>query len=394
MVWGCTYLDLRYGGAELVHFKRSIRDAPMCGSPRNVPAPGPLPPPGTLPPIPDNIESSIGLQLLGLLLNFMLYGILALQIYIYHTSFPLDNRKIKWLDHHERRRGRVQLFRERLAEPGIIPIYTPIMGSVIAFMVQFLDHQAVRVVAVGYYRYGNARFRYASLHVAEHGAILLVKDIQAGLAHNQTLLVYVKPLGTFLWLIGDAIADVLIASVVSLLLLKAKNRQHSQTNDAVLHIVRMTIETNALSTAIAIIRPCSSLQMRRGRYSYALRWKSGRCQSYPLSALLMLMWRSYSNILLLTFNNRDALSRRMDSSDSRSFPSHCTPIWRPAVTFCAGLNPEEFLEDTTPFATEISTWISIIKQSSTMTDSDAITRLDEGGYGGMKVPAAFVQILR
>ncbi|KAF8890235.1 hypothetical protein CPB85DRAFT_1441242 [Mucidula mucida] len=167
-------------------------------------APGPLPPPVLFLPFLTTSSPGtpfyIGLQLLGSLLNFMLYGILALQIYIYHTSFP-------------RTIGRLNGW--RLAEPGIIPIYTPIMGSVIAFMVQFLDHQAVRVVAVGYYRYGNARFRYASLHVAEHGvclqisvvqaasgfvggvrAILLVKDIQAGLAHNQTLLVYVKPLGT------------------------------------------------------------------------------------------------------------------------------------------------------------------------------------------------------
>ncbi|KAF8904514.1 hypothetical protein CPB85DRAFT_1437809 [Mucidula mucida] len=343
-------------------------------------APGPLPPPGTLPPIPDNIESIIGPQLLGSLFNFTLYGILALQVYIYHTSFPQDNRKIKWLVYFvfafetaQTIMNGVDVFNSFargfgnlliIAEPGISPIYTPIMGSVIAFMVQIFFSYRIWIIKRSVW-WLSATIATISLVQAASGfvggvrAILLVKDIQAGHAHNQTLLVY-------MWLIGDAVADVLIAGVMSVLLLKAKSRQHSQTNDAVSRIVRMTIETNALSTAIAVISLVLFATDEKGTFFI--------CPT-------MVLGKIYSNTLLLTFNNRNALSRRMGSSGSSGLPSYRTPVSRPAVPFCAGLNPEESFEDTTTFATEIS----IIKQSSTMTDSDAVTRLDEGGYGGMKV---------
>jgi hypothetical protein len=82
--------------------------------------------------------------------------------------------------------------------------------------------------------------------------------------HNRTVFVYT-------WLIGDVVADVLIATIMTYLvcgiflspavmitdlyfqLLRATHKQQNQTSDIVKRIVRLTIETNTLSSVVAIV---------------------------------------------------------------------------------------------------------------------------------------------
>ncbi|KAJ7151140.1 hypothetical protein C8R46DRAFT_1229413 [Mycena filopes] len=48
-----------------------------------------------LPPIPPNIGSITASQLIGSLLTFYLFGVLSVQVYVYHACFPKDKVSIK-----------------------------------------------------------------------------------------------------------------------------------------------------------------------------------------------------------------------------------------------------------------------------------------------------------
>ncbi|KAF9025658.1 hypothetical protein BDZ89DRAFT_70886 [Hymenopellis radicata] len=219
-----------------------------------------VPPAGALPPIPDNIENAIGPQLLGTFFNFTLYGVLAVQVYIYHLAFPNDNVKIKGLVYFVLAFETAQTIMNGVdafnsfargfgnlliaGDPGISPVYTPIMGSIIAFVVQMFFCYRIYIIR------NTAWWLSAGIAIAVCGfvggvrSMLLVDDIKAGHTHGQTTLVY-------LWLVGDAVADVAIALSMSFFLLTS--RKSRQTYDVVAKIVTLTIETNVATSVVAII---------------------------------------------------------------------------------------------------------------------------------------------
>ncbi|KAF9018690.1 hypothetical protein BDZ89DRAFT_959871, partial [Hymenopellis radicata] len=100
--------------------------------------------------------------LLGTLFNWALYGIVAVQVYIYHLSFPKDNIKIKCLVYFvlafetaQTIMNGVDVFNgfargfgdmAIIGNPGISPVYTPVMGSIIAFVVQMFFCYRILVI--------------------------------------------------------------------------------------------------------------------------------------------------------------------------------------------------------------------------------------------------------
>ncbi|KAJ7448019.1 hypothetical protein FB451DRAFT_768010 [Mycena latifolia] len=103
-------------------------------------------------PIPPNIGSIAASQLIGSLLNYLFYGILAVQVYVYRLSFPNDKAGIKWMvyiiflvETVATALNGVDVYYWfaagfgdilRFAQPRISPFYTPILGSVMALVVQ------------------------------------------------------------------------------------------------------------------------------------------------------------------------------------------------------------------------------------------------------------------
>ncbi|KAJ6583098.1 hypothetical protein DFH09DRAFT_911809, partial [Mycena vulgaris] len=100
--------------------------------------------------------------LIGSLLNFCLYGVLAVQVVVYRLSFPNDTPSIKWLVY-------TVFFLEtimtamngadvyywfasgfgdvlRLAGPALSAFYTPIMGSIMAFIVQVFFSYRIYII--------------------------------------------------------------------------------------------------------------------------------------------------------------------------------------------------------------------------------------------------------
>ncbi|KAJ7888083.1 hypothetical protein B0H14DRAFT_2337328, partial [Mycena olivaceomarginata] len=114
--------------------------------------------------------------LIGSLLNFSLYGVLAVQVYVYRLTFPHDKRSIKWLIYSvfslqtaltavngadiyywfAAGFGDVVEF----SQPRFSPFYTPVAGSAMALIVQtffcypHLHHRAEIALALHRYYFG------------------------------------------------------------------------------------------------------------------------------------------------------------------------------------------------------------------------------------------------
>jgi len=222
------------------------------------------------------------------------------QVYVYRLSFPNDKASIKWLVYLVFLTETVLTalngvdmytwfaagFGDLLTfmKPLISPAYTPIMGSVMALVVQLffcyriyiIKRQAlplcIFIALVSFLQCAGGMGGGISAYVA------------SDTKHDSMRVIFV-----YLWLIGDVIADVFIAGTMTFLLLKASRQQHKQTNDIVKRIVRLTIETNGLSTVIAIL---------------SLILFYGTPNTTYFIAPTMVLAKLYANTLLVTFNNR------------------------------------------------------------------------------------------
>ncbi|KAF7349283.1 hypothetical protein MSAN_01717800 [Mycena sanguinolenta] len=251
-------------------------------------------------PVPPNIAQITASTLIGSLLNYCLYGVLAVQVYVYRLSFPNDKPAIKWMVYtiflvetvmtalngvdvyhwFSEGFGNVVEF----SKPLISPAYTPMMGGLMALVVQWFFCYRIYII------------RKEAIYVC--GFIALVSLLQAaggmggGISsylsdnevhdHNRQIFVY-------MWLIGDVVADVFIATVMTYLLTSATRQQHKQTNDIVKRIVRLTIETNLASTVVAIL---------------SLILFYGQPNTTYFVCPTMVLAKLYANTLLVTFNNR------------------------------------------------------------------------------------------
>lgn len=93
-----------------------------------------------------------------------------------------------------------------------------------------------------------------------------------------------------LWLGGSALADTLIAIIMTFLLLRSRTRLHEQTDNVLVRIVRLTVETNTVTASVAIaVLVCLLAIPHNPSISMA--------PAYALGKL-------YSNTLLAVFNNR------------------------------------------------------------------------------------------
>ncbi|KAJ7057815.1 hypothetical protein C8F01DRAFT_1256431 [Mycena amicta] len=259
-------------------------------------------PSGTAPiviPIPPNIGDIAGSQLIGSLLNYMLYGCLAVQVYVYRLSFPNDKGSIKALtvltalngvdvyDWFARGFGDLIEF----SKPLISPAYTPIIGSLMALVVQVFFCYRIYII------------KRQALPFCIF--ISVVSLMQAA---------------------GGVGGDVLIASTMTYLLLKAGQQQHKQTNDIVKRIVRLTIETNSASTVIAIL---------------SLILFFGAPNTTYFIAPTMVLAKLYANTLLVTFNNRAFIHNNNANSHGASvndsYQSRSRGGTHKSMPFSAGL---------------------------------------------------------
>ncbi|TFK36246.1 hypothetical protein BDQ12DRAFT_725284 [Crucibulum laeve] len=251
--------------------------------------------------IPPDIVLLTAPQLLGVMFNWGLWGILTVQVYLYHLCFN-DSWRIKTLVYGlyvleclQTALSSADIFHwfafgwgrlEILADPYVNPIDLPLMAGVIALIVQL--YFTWRIWVLG--RSAILTVFIAAVSLTQAGAGIAAGIMAMQIGDLRALQDLVAPK---IWLAGAALSDTLIAAAMTYFLVRARNNSHvPKTNFILKRIITLTIETNSLSASVAIIT--LALFIKYPGNSLFL------CPPYALGKL-------YSNTLLVIFNNRMAM---------------------------------------------------------------------------------------
>ncbi|KAI9445947.1 hypothetical protein H4582DRAFT_517421 [Lactarius indigo] len=252
--------------------------------------------------------------LLGPLFNWGLYGVLCVQIYVYSYNFPKDRRSVKFiayfvflLDTAQTALTGADIYYwfvdgfgdvERLARSHFSPIDSPIMTTVISSMVQ------------GYFCYRIWVLNKQSLWICLIIVVSAVTQVVAAIWLGTTSLIagkyVVSKTGVYLWSIPSALADILIAVAMTLLVWyhsgymplhyvdrapfgQLRVASGNFSNFVLIRVVRLTIETNTLTAALAIM--------------ILVLYASFPNELYYMY-LTKVIGKVYSNTLLVSLNNR------------------------------------------------------------------------------------------
>ncbi|KAJ7493150.1 hypothetical protein B0H11DRAFT_2005112 [Mycena galericulata] len=288
----------------------------------------------SLPPIPPNIASLTTPLLLGELLGAYLFGILTIQLYLYHLTFPRDATYLKILVYsvflldlastlmcigdvyHWFGAG----FGNLLAVDDVFlsAFDTPMIGSFLAAIVQCFYC----------YRLWTLNKRLAPLCIlvgliaGAQAVTGLYAAIVAHIAKTFSNATAKAQPAIYVVFIGAAVADVLIATSMTILLLTSRKTAHGQTSFIIQKIINLTVETNILSSTLAVLTVILLVAFPNTNYF--------TCPSIILGKI-------YSNSLFLMLNNRKYMSdthasntvnsgsRRMNMSKFRAASKRSDP---------------------------------------------------------------------
>ncbi|KAG5634489.1 hypothetical protein H0H81_001776 [Sphagnurus paluster] len=275
----------------------------------------------TLPEMIQIVLPLTGPQLLGQLFNYALFGVLAMQVYLYTITFPRDNPKVKalvyvifLLDISQTALSTHYSWwvlaggwgnpTQALTLPWSFATVAPI-GATIALMVQLFFAWRIRAL-------GNQRKSYipvivviilasiASCISIFHGTITATrrKDLRKGRVDSQMLVCTVYPrLDLILklqsmqaWLISSIIADATITTTLVYQLSTRRATGNELTNNIIHRAIRMSIETGLITCLLAVIELIL--------YFHAPPW------SFIPGVII---GKVYSNSLLATLNSRSPL---------------------------------------------------------------------------------------
>jgi len=246
--------------------------------------------------------------LYGPLFNWGLYGALCVQIYVYSYNFENDKLSIKFITYFLFILETVQTALtgadlhywfiagfgdvERLQNTHFAPVDVPIMTAVSSFIVQ------------GYFCYRiwtlNRRFLWLCCIIAILTVTQSTGAMWGAISSLEGRQFDVSRAALYLWSIASALADMLIA-VSMMLLLRRPNGEFS--NLVLIRVVRLTVETNALTASVAV----TSLVL------YAA------FPNEPYYAFTLdIIGKLYSNTLLVSLNNRIYLRDRVSPEIVRS----------------------------------------------------------------------------
>ncbi|KAJ7286446.1 hypothetical protein C8J57DRAFT_1708735 [Mycena rebaudengoi] len=268
-----------------------------------------LPPPG-LPPIPPDIAKLTVPLIIGVLLATFLFGILTVQFYFYHLSFPRDAKSVKCLVYivyllelaatsmyfadviHWFAVGYGNLF--FLDDIYLSAIDTPMIGSFLA------------AIAQCYYCYRLWTINRHTLPICIFVVLLALAQVASGIygavaAHQ--VLKFSKAganLRPTVWLlnIGAAVADVSVALTMTVLLTRSRTRT-AQTEFIIRRIINLTVETNLLSSIFAVLTVVLLVGAPGTNY---------------FTAPSIILGKIYSNSLLLMLNNRKFIADRVNGA--------------------------------------------------------------------------------
>ncbi|KAJ7081998.1 hypothetical protein B0H15DRAFT_442553 [Mycena belliarum] len=250
-------------------------------------------------PAAPNFGRIVSPQLIGSLLNFFFFGTLLVQVYVYRVCFPKDSLAVKLLVYFIflamlvctcLNAADIQYWFGagfgnilRFADPRNSRFYTPLMGSFIGMLVQLFFSYRIWVLRRAAWPLSVLIALFALMQCAGG----MGAGIIAYMSPNRSKLAREHKTCVRLWLAGGVLANVLIATMMSILFFKAKSTPIMR--DFVRSIVRMIIETNLFTAIVALI----------GLALYA-----GIPNTTYFVCPTMILPGIYANTLLVLLNNR------------------------------------------------------------------------------------------
>jgi len=198
--------------------------------------------------------------LLGSLVNWALYGVLTVQIYVYSYNFPNDKRAVKCLAYFaflletlQTALNGADVFYwfiqgfgdvDRLQNSHFAPIDIPIIHAIISFVVQVYFCYRIWIL--------NKRSSWLCIIIATASVLQTIGGVWGGIQSEIVGKYAVSKTALYFWSLGSAFADVLIAIAMILLLRRTRTKGNGFSNDLLLRLVRLTVETNLLTAATAL----------------------------------------------------------------------------------------------------------------------------------------------
>ncbi|KAJ7259210.1 hypothetical protein C8J57DRAFT_1135185 [Mycena rebaudengoi] len=281
----------------------------------------PPPPPG-LPPIPPGIEKVTAPLIFGVLAATFLFGILTVQFYFYHISFPKDAKSVKGLVYIV---YLLELTAATLYFADIYHWFAVGFGNLIflddiyfSVVDQPLMSSILGAIAQCYYCYRIWTINRRTVPIIVIVVLLAIAQVVSGI-HMTVMAREVKKFSKAgnnrwpsVWVmnITSPFADVIVAVTMTILLLRSRTRV-ARTELMIRRILNLTIETNVLSSKyIHLLSPCPlpNAYVRIGIFAilvFALVVGLPGTTYFTIPAIIL--GRIYSNSILLMLNNRKLL---------------------------------------------------------------------------------------
>ncbi|KAF9523765.1 hypothetical protein CPB83DRAFT_862249 [Crepidotus variabilis] len=269
-------------------------------------------PPNALPPIPPNIGRIAGPLLVGHLLNWALFGVLSMQIYMYHLAFPNDPPRSKALSYGVYVFEAVQTFILTqtafhafadgfgnllyLDEIGTIWFSVPIMSGIVAFVAQTFYAYRIKVLSDSKI---VASF-VVLLAVVQLGGAIATGVMSERAKYSSKFLGTDSLITTGIWNGGSALCDTIIAICMTVYLAR-RNTGMAHTRNLVKKIIRLTVETGSLTAVIALL-------------NFVLALLPGHPTYYMATAGIL--GKLYSNSMMAVFNSRIQMAEGVNSTTS------------------------------------------------------------------------------
>ncbi|KAF8486822.1 hypothetical protein DFH94DRAFT_700904 [Russula ochroleuca] len=259
------------------------------------------------------IEEFTAPQLLGVVWNWFLYGVLIVQFYVYCYNFPRESRHIKLLVYSIFFLETVQMALsgadlyywfsagfdngDQLVTPFASFFDLQILGSVVSLCVQLFFVFRIRVLG----RLSKKRSRWLCVTICLLSVIGALGGFTAGIIAHVVNQFIIGPLLLILemtQMVANTLSGLLIASEMLYHLRKIWVRDGNLSNHVLVSIVKLTVETNLVTTSVSIVSLVMIAVFPDEIYYL--------CPTYVLGKL-------YSNTLLVSLNNRISICESCDT---------------------------------------------------------------------------------
>ncbi|KIP12183.1 hypothetical protein PHLGIDRAFT_124345 [Phlebiopsis gigantea 11061_1 CR5-6] len=252
--------------------------------------------------------------LLGSLFNWALFGVLSVQIYLYHVSFPKDSLFAKSLVYGVYLLDTAQTF---IVTSDVYQTYAKHYGDLDQLSMMHNEWLAVPIFSgivsctvQIYYAYRIGHLSGSRMLMGTITTLALLQGTSAVATGIRSVTLSFKDLeiklhsSTIIWLAGSAACDVLIAAVMAYLLLR-KDVQSIQTRAIISRLVRLVVETGTLTATAATLMLILYVALPHRAY---------------FSTVGAILAKLYANSLLVLFNSRIRIA------GSRNWPSHARGV--------------------------------------------------------------------